>query len=517
MYPVLLRPRSGTSTPHEDDIAGLSTLYPAADFLRDARGTITGDILGANGTTKLTGVNVIARNVPIPSTTRCRRFRATSRRLQPIVGVAGSYTLRGLTPGAQYAVFVDEILAGGFSTPPLTPAGARGVPQRRQRVEQRRDRRSGRVHGRRRGRRGDRNGINIIFNAPEAGDPLPVGDDGSVELFLPFTFELCGQSFDSVFVNANGTLTFGAATATSASRRFEFLDGPPRAAGIWDDLNPVRRRHGHLQPDRPHLHRLLDDVPEFPMTGANTFSIKLYRLFDRVDLSYGGMTAVDGLAGVSCGGRVTSRFEVQQDLSRFAIVELLSDPAGFELFSPSRPFDLANSQLRFTGTINYSDNWAGANDTLATAKRIPAVQLGERAAVHRVREGWGRRLLQVPGEGRANRGRRDAHRPMDTLLGLFDSAGNLLAIDDDSAPARCRGWRLAPADGDYVIGVTKFPDFGFTGAGPGQTGRYVLSVQALAGTLLPVGDDRSRQVAFGFSFPFQGTTWTASSSTPTAT
>ena len=187
------------------------------------------------------------------------------------------------------------------------------------------------------------NGINILFNASEAGAPLPVGDDGSVQLFLPFTFKLCGQSFDSVFVNANGSITFGAPSRDFSESRFEFLDGPPRAAGLWDDLNPGRRRDRDLRPDRPHLHGLLDGRAGVPAAGSNTFSIKLYRLFDRIDVTYGGMTAVDGLAGVSCGGNVTSRYEQQQDLSRFPIVELISDPAGFEIFSPPRPFDLANS------------------------------------------------------------------------------------------------------------------------------------------------------------------------------
>ena len=95
---------------------------------------------------------------------------------------------------------------------------------------------------------------------------------------------------------------------------------------------------------------------------------------------------------------------------------------------------------------------------------------------------------------------------LDTLVGLFDSAGNLLAIDDDSGDGvLSRLAIIAPADGDYIVGVTQWPDFGFTGAGSGQTGRYVLGVQALTGTLLPVGDDSAAPVTFGFNFPFQGT------------
>ena len=252
-------------------------------------------------------------------------------------------------------------------------------------------------------------------------------------------------------------------------------------------------------------------VPEFPAAGSNTFSIKLYKLFDRIDVTYGGVTAVDGLAGVSCGGNVTSRYEQQQDLSRFPIVELISDPAGFEIFSPQRPFDLANSQLHYTGTLNYSDRWAGNNNTLATAKRVSlpftsnsVLQFTEHETpddldFFKFKAKAGQILMVETLTGR-----------LDTLIGLFDSAGNLLAIDDDSGDGTLsRLAIIAPADGDYIVGVTQWPDFGFTGAGRGRRADTCSACRRSPARSLPVGDDSAVPVALGFNFPFQGTTWTS--------
>jgi hypothetical protein len=99
---------------------------------------------------------------------------------------------------------------------------------------------------------------------------------------------------------------------------------------------------------------------------------------------------------------------------------------------------------------------------------------------------------------------------LDTLIGIFDAAGTWLAGDDDSGDATLsRVAILAPYDGDYIVGVTQWPDFDFTGAGLGQTGRYVLGIQAINGTLLSVGDDSAVELPLGFKFPFQGAKWTS--------
>ena len=514
MYPFYFGAGAGSATPHRDDIAGLSTLYPAPGFFAST-GSIAGTILAPNGTTRLTGVNVIARNLANPFddavSALSSDYAVSYGQAAPFVG---RYTLRGLTPGAQYAIFVDEILAGGFSTPPLSPlpgpeefyngpsestnngtdtpavftpvAAVMGVTV---------------------------GGVDILFNAYLPGDPLILGDDGAVELYLPFTFKLCGQSFESVFVNANGSLTFGAPSPDFSESRFEFLDGPPRAAGLWDDLSPGAGGAVTFDQTPYTFTASWTNVPEFGTSNSNTFSIKLHRLFDRIDVTYGSIAAVDGLAGVSCGGNVTSRFEQQQNLSNYRnwFVELISDPAGFEIFSPQRPFDLAHSQIRYTGTLNYSDRWAGSNDTIAGARWISlpftsasVVQFTEHEQegdvdFFRFRARAGQILMVETLTGR-----------VDTLVGLFDAAGTLLAYDDDSGDGvLSRLAIVAPADGDYVVGVTQWPDFDFTGEWTGPTGRYVLSVQALSGTLLPVGDDSAATLPLGFNFPFQGTSWSS--------
>ena len=66
MYPFYFGPLAGTSTPDKDDVASLSALYPAPGFA-DHHGTRSpARIFAPNGTTPLTGVNVIASNVANP-------------------------------------------------------------------------------------------------------------------------------------------------------------------------------------------------------------------------------------------------------------------------------------------------------------------------------------------------------------------------------------------------------------------------------------------------------------------
>lgn len=510
MYPFYYGPGIGTDSLEADDIAIASTMYPAPGFLAGT-GTISGAVLAANGTTRLSGANVIARNVANPFFDAVSAisgdFTDSTSQADPLTGV---YTINGLTPGATYAVYVDEILAGGFSTAPLAFPGpeefwdanesssnppddpsvytgipvAAGVPV---------------------------TGLNIVFNVPAPGDPLAVGDDGSVQLPLPFTYTLCGQRFDSVFVNANGNITFGAANADFSESASEMRSGPPRIAGWWDDLNPSAGGLVTYEQTGNAFTVIYQDVPEFPNTGANTFRITLARASNHIDIQYGAMSAVDGLAGVSCGGAVTSGFEQPSDLSAFgrSRINLHNQPALYEVFTTASPNDLAFATVRFNGTTNYEDNWLGPNDTLSKARRItlpfdsiPVVRYteiepaGNDVDFFRFTAAGGTTLVAEILTG-----------GIDSYVGLFDSAGNLIATDDDSGPGLLsRIVFPVPANGTYYLAVTTYPDTGFTGAGAGE-GRYVLNVFTIVGTLLTLGDDSSVQVTLPFTFTFQGQTY----------
>jgi hypothetical protein len=539
MYPFLFV-NGGQATPHRDDIGIFSTLYAEPTFA-DTTASISGRILGPNRTTPLTGVNVIARNVANPYddavSAISSNFTNDYAEDAPLVG---RYRLRGLTPGASYVVFVDQILAGGFSTPPrvlpnveelyngadessdpatddpsaFTPVSAAAGATAAD--------------------------INVVFNRIPEG-PLAVGDDGFVELFPSFRFKLCGQSFSSVFVNANGNLTFGNGDSNFIESIREHLAGPPRIAALWDDLNPSAGGTVAFEEDSGRLKVTWTGVPEYPSTGANTFRISLFAKDDddghhrsdgddadddghhgdgddghgssgnRFSLRYGSLDATDGLAGMSCGGRVTNAFEKETDLRRSAgqtsrTIDARGSTAVFEIFT-ALDNDLDNYRISFAGTSRFRDDLE-PNGTFAKAERVklPYTNADRFAEIrprggdvdfYKFRATAGDILVveTVPGN------------QVDTMIGLFDAAGTLLAFNDDGGAFGVGGLSrfavIVPATAKYFVGVTTWPDFGFTGAGQ-DFGRYVLAIHSYRGTLLPLVDDESVSVPLGFAFPFQG-------------
>ncbi|MFQ5766461.1 MAG: hypothetical protein ACE5ID_00525 [Acidobacteriota bacterium] len=350
MYPFLLI-GGGQASPDADDIAALSTLYPAPGF-SSATGAISGSILDQDGTTRLSGVNVIARNISRPFDDAYSVLSGDQTddpsQADPL---AGTYTLNGLTPGATYAIFVDAIFAGGFSTPPLTPLpnveefynGASesfdpllddpsvftGVTV---------------VAG------SPVTGSDIIFNRFSPRESLPFRDDSSVQLFLPFSFKFCGKKYRKVFVNANGNLTFGRSDSSFAESVAWMLAGPPRLAGLWNDFSPQMRGRVIFTQGKKSFTVSFMDVPQFPNTGANSFSMELLQSPPRVAFSYTALTATDGLVGFSCGGEVTNGREPETDISQLGPEDSLMDTqrrtAVYELFIHDN--DLAGREIGFT-------------------------------------------------------------------------------------------------------------------------------------------------------------------------
>ena len=505
MYPFYFGPGSGFSSPQADDIAMISTLYPEA-FFASGTGSISGRILASNGTTPLSGVNVIARNVANPFLDSVSAISGDfADPADPADPFVGTYRLNGLTPGAQYAVYVDQLLAGGFSTDPILLPGFEefwnGANESSNPKTDSRDvftpilAAAGSVRG----------GIDVIFNTFQPGEALPVGDDGSVNLALPFSFKLCGQSFDSVYVNANGNLTFGAPSPLFSESAQGFLGGPPRIAALWDDLDPSSGGKVSFQQDKKTFTVTWEGVPEFFTGGSNTFSIKLSKNENSATIQLGALSARDGLAGLSCGGKATSGFENEVDLSSRSVRKLDDEAAVFEIFTENDN-DLAGRRVTFEDFKGQLKDPFHNNHDVKHAVRIDppfdtsrfATQIQPGGAdffKFRVKAGDILALEVVRGA-------------FDSLLGVFDAdTGEFLAGDDDGGGGLLsRLLLIANVDLNLAVAVSSFPDVGFTGAGA-ESGRYVLVVNTYQGEILQAGDDTSNEVALPFGFRFAGQTW----------
>lgn len=140
------------------------------------------------------------------------------------------------------------------------------------------------------------------------GTLLTIGDDDSVEVPLTsFRFPFQGTRWSSVWVNSNGSLTFGAGDTDFSPTVAELLVGAPRIAPLWDDLSPSNLFTGNPQglviaEERPGKLRVhFVSVPEFLTTGSNYFTVELGSRGD-ITMDYGATNRSNGLVGVTQGG-----------------------------------------------------------------------------------------------------------------------------------------------------------------------------------------------------------------------
>jgi hypothetical protein len=144
-------------------------------------------------------------------------------------------------------------------------------------------------------------GILLMLASPAHSVVLPLTDDSYQSVSLDFAFPFFGNTYTGMYVNSNGNITFGSGDTDWTESVSEFLNEQPRIGGIWDDLNPSSGGIVDATGDASYMTVSYTNVPEYYNTGANTFQITLYQTGD-IDITFGDMTLLDGIVGISAGG-----------------------------------------------------------------------------------------------------------------------------------------------------------------------------------------------------------------------
>jgi hypothetical protein len=143
-------------------------------------------------------------------------------------------------------------------------------------------------------------GFGVAFAAASldsnVGATLPLGDDDSENVLLPFSFPFLGSSYSGVFVNSDGNITLGSGDSESTPRdAARLIGGPPRIAPLLNDLNPETAGQVTARVDADRAVITWTEVPEFGTTNANTFQVTLQSngtitfAYSRIETAFGAM------------------------------------------------------------------------------------------------------------------------------------------------------------------------------------------------------------------------------------
>lgn len=176
---------------------------------------------------------------------------------------------------------------------------------------------------------------------------LTLSDDDSRKVDLGFSFPFYGTTYSSVYVNADGNLTFGSSDDKSEDRsKARFLTLAPRIAALYADLNPAgggKVVFGKQGPDSFYVR--WDAVPLYKQTGGNTVTVALDPS-GAITVTMGTVKGSAFIVGVSRGGAGNAANE--SDLSASASLPYGGTNAVFEVYGSGKTFDLAGKTFSFT-------------------------------------------------------------------------------------------------------------------------------------------------------------------------
>ena len=193
-------------------------------------------------------------------------------------------------------------------------------------------------------------GQGILLNPSPASNPENIGDDGTREVSLGFSFPFFGERYTSVFINSDGNLTFQQGDMSHSARTLaRVLSGPPRIAPYFADLDPsVGGQLTYLSLDTRFV-ATWSSVPDYAEFGVGPRETVQVELFPdgRIRFSYSGINGREAVVGVSPGG--FSGQPALVDLSE-AAGQAASAGAVAEIFSLSTQLDLPAVARRFYET-----------------------------------------------------------------------------------------------------------------------------------------------------------------------
>jgi hypothetical protein len=148
-----------------------------------------------------------------------------------------------------------------------------------------------------------------LIDRSNLGTRLALSDDDSREIKIQngFRFLFFGESYDTLFVNSDGNITFLAGDSASTDRDLtRFNGGPPRLAAFFADLNPEANAMGGVYfnqfPDR--LLITWDHVRKYSDNGSTQeVSVQLALLADgSFEITYDSISVESGIVGWTPGG-----------------------------------------------------------------------------------------------------------------------------------------------------------------------------------------------------------------------